>query len=102
MKTLTLASSSIALLLGTGAALASFNVGDSLGTTEADIRAALEAKGAVVEEIETEDNLVEAEIVLDGVEMEIAVDLSSGAIAEIETDDDDDGDNEDDDDDSDN
>jgi len=96
MKTLTLAATVSALVLGTGAAFANFSVGDSLGTNEADIRSALEAKGAVVEEIEVEDNTIEAEFVLDGVEMEIAVDLGSGTITEIEPEDDEDDEDNDD------
>jgi len=72
------------LLASTGIALAAVSVGDTLGTTEDDIRAALTAAGYTVEEIETEDGELEAEVTLDGQQMEVVVDAKSGAILEME------------------
>jgi len=72
------------LLASTGIALAAVSVGDTLGTTEDDIRAALTAEGYMVEEIETEDGEIEAEVSLDGQEMEVVVDSQSGQVLEME------------------
>ena len=71
-------------------AIAALSVGEQLGTTEEDIRAALEAKGYVVLEIEKEGNEIEVELKMNGEEFEIEVDPRSGAIVEIEGEEDDD------------
>ena len=85
------------LLASTGFALAAVTVGDTLGTTEDEIRAALTDQGYAVEEIETEDGEIEAEVSLDGKEMEVVVDAKSGLILEMELEDqDEDGDKDDD------
>ncbi|MEP2704686.1 MAG: PepSY domain-containing protein [Roseibium sp.] len=81
-----------ALLSGMGAALAAVSVGDNLGTNEEDIRAALTAKGYTVEEFEAENGELEAEVILDGQEMEVVIDASSGIVLELEMDDEDDSD----------
>ncbi|MEP1933106.1 MAG: PepSY domain-containing protein [Roseibium sp.] len=81
-----------ALLGGLGAALAAVSVGDNLGTNEEDIRAALTAKGYTVEEFESENGELEAEVILDGQEMEVVIDASSGIVLELEMDDEDDSD----------
>lgn len=85
------------LLAGTGIAMAAVNVGDTLGTTEDEIRAALTAEGYSVEEIETEENEIEAEVSLDGKEIEVVVDAKSGLVLEIELEDPDEDDEKDDD-----
>ena len=78
-------------------AFATMTVGDQLGTTEADIQAALEARGYVVEEIEAERGEVDVDVVQDGVEYDIDVSAETGEIIEIELEDDDDEDDDDDD-----
>ncbi|WP_299152039.1 PepSY domain-containing protein [uncultured Tateyamaria sp.] len=80
----------LAALIVPGFALAGLSTGNQLGTTEADIRAALTAMGYDVQEIEIEDDEIEAEVTLDGVEYEIEVALDTGKVIEIETEDDDD------------
>ncbi len=81
-------------------ALAALQEGDTLGTGEATIRAALEAQGIEVTAFETEDDEIEVEIVIDGAPYEVALSPETGKIIEIEAEDgDDDGDDHDDDDD---
>ncbi|QFT31434.1 hypothetical protein FIV00_13150 [Labrenzia sp. THAF82] len=70
--------------LPTGGAIAAVTVGDKVGTTEEDIRAALTDEGYVVEEIEIENGEVEAEVSRDGQEIEVVVDGESGLILEME------------------
>lgn len=80
------------VLLGTmGAALATVSLDDKLGSTEDDIRAALTAQGYTVLEFEVEGGDLEVEVSLDGREMEIGIDATSGMVLEMElvTDDDD-------------
>jgi hypothetical protein len=72
------------LLASTGIALAAVAVGDSLGTSEEDIRSALTAQGYEVQEIEAEDGEIEAEVSLDGKTMEVVVDAQSGLVLEME------------------
>lgn len=79
-------------LAGMGAALAAVTLGDNLGTTEEEIRAALTAKGYTVTEFETEGGELEAEVTLDGQEMEIVIDTTSGLVLEMELEDGDDSD----------
>lgn len=78
--------------LGLPAAAMALAVGDSVGTSEADIRAAFEAQGAQVLEIEIEDGEIEVEYLVDGVEYEAEIDPATGMIAELETEDEDDDD----------
>lgn len=82
---------------GMAAAIAAVTLGDQLGTSEEDIRAALTAKGYTVTEFETEDGELEAEVTLDGQEMEIVIDTTSGLVLEMELEDDADSDDKDDD-----
>lgn len=89
---LPLAGGVAASIVAVSAALAAFSIGDELGTTEEAIRAGLEAKGAVIEEIETEDGTIEVEYSLDGQAMEMEIDLASGKIIELELEDEDDSD----------
>jgi len=85
LKTLTL----VGLLIGAPAlAMANISVGDTVGTDEAEIRAAVEAQGYTVTEIEIEDGEIEVEVLLDGVETELVVDMTTGIVTEIELEDD--------------
>jgi len=94
-------------LVAVGGLAHALAVGDTLGTSEADITAALEAQGYAVEEFETENGGFEVEVMMNGQEIEIEIASDSGAVVEIESEDDedddsDDDDNDDDDDDDDN
>lgn len=71
-------------------ALAELAPGDAAGTSEAEILAFLEAEGYTIEEVETEDGMLEVEALLAGMQYEIEVDLGTGQIAEIEAEDEDD------------
>jgi len=85
LKTLTL----VTLLIGAPAlAMANISVGDTVGTDEAEIRAVVEALGYTVTEIEIEDGEIEVEVLLDGVETELVVDMTTGIVTEIELEDD--------------
>ena len=85
LKTLTL----VTLLIGAPAlAMANISVGDKVGTDEAEIRAVVEAQGYTVSEIEIEDGEIEVEVLLDGVETELVVDMTTGIVTEIELEDD--------------
>ena len=81
------------------AAFANLAVGNSLGTTEAEVVAALEAEGYEIIEVEVEDGEIEVEYMVDGQLFEVEVDASTGMIAELELEDEDDDDDSDDDDD---
>ena len=70
-------------------ALANVGLGEKLGTDEADIRAALEAQGYVVEEIEFEDGEIEVELSKDGVETELVLNNVDGTVTAIELEEDD-------------
>lgn len=76
---------------------AQLSLGDSIGTDEATIRAALAAQGAEVIEIELEDGEIEVEYLLDGTEYEAKVN-ADGTVAALESDEDDETDEEEDDD----
>lgn len=73
-------------------AYAALQTGEVLGTEATAIRAALEAQGYIVEEIEFEADEIEAEILIDGVEFEVEIDPATGMILEVMADDEDDGD----------
>ena len=83
-------SSGLIVLAGAVAAAASVTLGDKLGTSEDQIRTALEAQGYVIEEIEAEDGGFEVEAVLNGQSLEIYLDGETGAVTEMEAEDDDD------------
>ncbi|MEX3017822.1 PepSY domain-containing protein [Gymnodinialimonas hymeniacidonis] len=89
MKTTTKAAI-LALITAPTVAFAQLTPGDVAGTAEADILAFLEAEGYTIQETETEGDMLEVEVMLDGAEFEIEVDLTTGRIAEIEAEDDDD------------
>ncbi|MEL7091109.1 MAG: PepSY domain-containing protein [Pseudomonadota bacterium] len=82
----------LAALIVPTAAFAGLELGQPLGTQEADIRAALTEMGYEVQEIEFEDDEIEAEVTLDGVAYEIELAVDTGKIIEIELEDDDDAD----------
>lgn len=84
------------LIASMGVAAAAVSLGDKLGTTEEEVRSALTNQGYAVEEIETEDGKLEAEVTLDGQEMEVVVDANSGLVLELELEDEEDGDKDDD------
>lgn len=65
-------------------AFAALSEGDVIGTSEAEIRAALKAEGYVVHGIE-----IEAEVTLNGMAFEIELSTETGEILEIEAEDDD-------------
>ncbi|MEX0349455.1 MAG: PepSY domain-containing protein [Paracoccaceae bacterium] len=71
-------------------AMANVNLGDTLGTDEATIRAAMEAQGNTVEEIEFEDDEIEVELLKDGVETELVLTRTDGVVTAIEMEQDDD------------
>jgi len=85
------------LTASTGIALAAVTVGDTLGTTEEEIRAKLTAEGYTIDEIETEKDEIEAEVTLDGQQMEVVVDAKSGLVLEMELEEPEDEDGKDDD-----
>ena len=87
----------LAALLIPGGALAQFNVGDELGTTETAIQAALEAQGYTVIEIEFEDDEIEVAAMLDGQLFEFEISPETGLVLEIEEEDEDDDDEDEDD-----
>ena len=78
------------ILITPAIAAAQYSLGDVIGTTDAEIRAAMEAKGYVVQEIEREDGEIEVEVLIDGVETELVLAEADGTLVEIETEDDDD------------
>ncbi|NOC92084.1 MULTISPECIES: PepSY domain-containing protein [unclassified Ruegeria] len=71
-------------------ALANVGLGDKLGTSEADIRTALEAQGYQIEEIEFEGGKIEVELTKDGVETELVLSDTDGVVTAIELEEDDD------------
>ncbi|WP_170360740.1 PepSY domain-containing protein [Ruegeria arenilitoris] len=71
-------------------ALANVGLGDKLGTSEAEIRATLEAQGYQIEEIEFEDGEIEVELSKDGVETELVLTETNGEVTAIEIEKDDD------------
>ena len=80
----------LATLIVPGLALAQVAPGDSLGTSEADIRAKLEARGYAVTEFEIEDGEIEVEATMNGKAYEIEVSSKDGNVLEVELDDKDD------------
>ncbi|WP_164660836.1 PepSY domain-containing protein [Tropicibacter sp. Alg240-R139] len=80
-KTLTLTA---AMLAAPALAMANFNLGDTLGTEEAAIRALLEEQGYQVQEIEFEDDEIEVEVLKDGVETKLVLNQADGSVVEIE------------------
>lgn len=83
------------LVASMGVAAAAVSLGDKLGTSEDEIRSALTEQGYTVEEIEAEDGKLEAEVTLDGQEMEVVVDAASGMVLELELEEDEDSEDDD-------
>ena len=73
-----------------GFAFAGVELGQTLGSTEADVRAALTGMGYDVQKIEVEDGEIEADVALDGIAFEIEVAMETGVVVEIELEDQDD------------
>lgn len=71
-------------------ALAAVSVGETVGTDVEEIRAAFEAQGYTVTEIEVEDGEIEVEYMDGDVEYEVSVAADTGMVTEIELEDDDD------------
>ena len=86
----------LAALLIPGAAFAQINAGDTLGTTETAIRAALESQGYVIDEIEVEDDEIEVEALLGEQMCEIEISPETGVDLAAHEEDADDDDKEDD------
>ncbi|MGB5871274.1 MAG: PepSY domain-containing protein [Albidovulum sp.] len=82
----------LAALIAPGFAMAQVNPGDTLGTSEAAITAALQSQGYTVTEFEAEENQLEVEVVLDGVAFEIEISPADGTVLEVAQEDDDDHD----------
>lgn len=82
----------LAALIVPGIAIAGVDIGQTLGTSEADVRLALTDMGYDVQEIEIEDGEIEAEVMLDGVAYEVEVSVDTGLVTEIELEDDEDDD----------
>ena len=82
----------LAGLLIPATAIAGLELGQTLGTAEADVRAALTELGYTVQEIEIEDGEIEAEVTLEGVAYEVEVTADTGQIVGIELEDDADSD----------
>lgn len=74
------------LMLSPVVASAAVAEGDILGTSEMEIRAALERKGYEVTEIGNEDGVIEAEFIAQGTEMEIEVDSTTGQVLDVDDD----------------
>ncbi len=71
-------------------ALAAVSVGETVGTSDEEIRAKLEAAGYMVDEIEREDGEIEVEASLDGRSFEIEIAPDSGIVVEMELEDEED------------
>lgn len=69
-------------------ALAAVTAGDTMPTTEAEIRAALEEQGYTVQEFEVEDGEIEVEYLADGQLYEMSIASATGIVTEIELEDD--------------
>ncbi len=85
-----------ALAVTAGAAYANIAAGETLGTSEDEIRAALEGKGYTVEEFEMEGDAIEVELAMDGKMFEAEIDPATGEVLEIEVEDGDEEDGDDD------
>ena len=87
----------IAALLVPATAFAAQDVGQNVGTTETEVRAALIDLGYEVQEIESENGGIEAGVTLESVAYEVQVALDTGLTTKINVDNnnDDDGDDDD-------
>ncbi len=82
-------------------AISQIAVGDTLGTSDTAIQAAVEAAGYSIEEIEREEDGIEVEVMINGVETTLLLTAETGQVSMIEVDDDDEDDDDDDEDDED-
>lgn len=82
-----LIAAAVAIVAVPSLALAAVSVGDRVGKSDEEIRAALTEQGYTIEEIENEDGKFEAEVVLNGQAFEIEIDSQTGNVLEIEEDD---------------
>ncbi|GGX53950.1 hypothetical protein GCM10007385_22670 [Tateyamaria omphalii] len=82
----------LAALIVPGIAIAGVDIGQTLGTSETDVRQALTDMGYAVQEVEIEDGEIEADVMLDGVAYEVEVSMDTGLVTEIELEDDEDDD----------
>ncbi len=83
------------LVIGATVAAAGIGVGDQYGNDIEQIRTMMEAEGAIIEEIEREDGMIEVEYTLDGTMFELEIDPSTGTVVEVELEDKDDEDDDD-------
>ena len=86
-RTQTAVLTTMALALSSAVALATVATGDTVGTTEQQIRAQLESKGYTIKAIEIENDEIEAEVALNGKDYEIEIDPKTGQVTEVEEDD---------------
>ena len=86
LNSLTLAST---LIFAGIAAQAAVVAGDELGTTEVEIRTALEGAGYVIESVEIDGDEIEAEVTIGGVSFEIEISGITGLVQEVEAEEDD-------------
>ena len=84
----------LASLLIPGAALSQINVGDKLGASESEIRAALKAHGFTATEIEFEHGEIEVEATSGGQSFEFDVSPETGLVLAAYEDEDEDEDDE--------
>ena len=86
MKTKSLLMTTALIFAGT-ATYAAVMEGDILGTTEAEIRAALESDGYTVQKVTVDGDEIEIKVIYAGVTSEIEVSSETGAVLEIEPED---------------
>ncbi len=82
--------SSIGIFTAAGVAFGASLDGTYAGKSEAEITSLLKTQGYVVQEIEVEDDYLEAYAMKEGVLYEIEVDPHTGNVIEVEIEDDDD------------
>lgn len=92
------ASGAAAMLLAAGAAgaAAALTVGTPIGQDVDTVRAALEAEGYEVLEVELDGDEIEADVLRDGQAFEVEVSVTDGVVTEIELEDDEDDEDDDD------
>tara|TARA_R110002096_G_scaffold222527_3_gene411403 strand:+ start:155 stop:505 length:351 start_codon:yes stop_codon:yes gene_type:complete len=88
-RILPLAAIAGAVMLLPLAAFAAPVAGDSLGTSAAEIRAALTQQGYAIGDVETENGQIQVEITANGKSYEVKVDQKTGKVVDVEQEDDD-------------
>lgn len=76
-------------------AFSAVTAGDTMPTSEAEIRAALEEQGYTVQEFEVEDGEIEVEYLADGQLFEMSIAAATGIVTEIDLEDEDDDEDDD-------